>query len=255
MSNPHRISIFLILLLFLGLIFVAVSDLLSFHEDDFDLSEALVQVQVQTPRHYDSSDVEEPVNYLLASKRRIHSCDPFTADEATVYYVPSECFDAYIDRAQNKVLNRLVSVAVTDGNGTPLEAPAVLPDIFAQIATLEHTLFDIRILDVSSEYFVFLKLNVNLHTPCELYYYNQQIGKLIELYSFNDRELLGLHVMSVERLKRAIVFRRSLLIFMLPFQEDFSLLLSVQSFLLLASNLPDTLFRDRQIFRHLRRFR
>lgn len=37
---------------------------------------------------------------------------------------------------------------------------------------------------------------------------------------------------------------------MLPFQEDFSLLLSVQSFLLLASNLPDTLFRDRQIFRH-----
>ena len=185
MSNPHRISIFLILLLFLGLIFVAVSDLLSFHEDDFDLSEALVQVQVQTPRHYDSSDVE----------------DPFTADEATVYYVPSECFDAYIDRAQNKVLNRLVSVAVTDGNGTPLEAPAVLPDIFAQIATLEHTLFDIRILDVSSEYFVFLKLNVNLHTPCELYYYNQQIGKLIELYSFNDRELLGLHVMSVERLK------------------------------------------------------
>lgn len=33
---------------------------------------------------------------------------------------------------------------------------------------------------------------------------------------------------------------------MLPFQEDFSLLLSVQSFLLLASNLPDTLFRDRQ---------
>lgn len=49
MSNPHRISIFLILLLFLGLIFVAVSDLLSFHEDDFDLSEALVQVQVQTP--------------------------------------------------------------------------------------------------------------------------------------------------------------------------------------------------------------
>ena len=160
MSNPHRISIFLILLLFLGLIFVAVSDLLSFHEDDFDLSEALVQVQVQTPRHYDSSDVEEPVNYLLASKRRIHSCDPFTADEATVYYVPSECFDAYIDRAQNKVLNRLVSVAVTDGNGTPLEAPA-----------------------------------------CELYYYNQQIGKLIELYSFNDRELLGLHVMSVERLK------------------------------------------------------
>ena len=140
MSNPHRISIFLILLLFLGLIFVAVSDLLSFHEDDFDLSEALVQVQVQTPRHYDSSDVEEPVNYLLASKRRIHSCDPFTADEATVYYVPSECFDAYIDRAQNKVLNRLVSVAVTDGNGTPLEVPAVLPDIFAQIATLEHDL-------------------------------------------------------------------------------------------------------------------
>ena len=127
MSNPHRISIFLILLLFLGLIFVAVSDLLSFHEDDFDLSEALVQGQVQTPRHYDSSDVEEPVNYLLASKRRI--------------------------------------------------------------------------LDVSSEYFVFLKLNVNLHTPCDLYYYNQQIGKLIELYSFNDRELLGLHVMSVERLK------------------------------------------------------
>ena len=188
MSNPHRISIFLILLLFLGLFFVAVSDLLSFHEDDFDLSEALVQVQVQTPRNYDSSDVEKPVNYLLASKRRIHSCDPFTADEA-------------IDRAQNKVLNRLVSVAVTDGNGTPLEAPAVLPDIFAQIATLEHTLFDIRILDVSSEYFVFLKLNVNLHTPCELYYYNQQIGKLIELYSFNNRELLGLHVMSVERLK------------------------------------------------------
>lgn len=49
MSNPHRISIFLVLLLFLGLIFVGVSDLLSFHEDDFDLSEALVQVQVQTP--------------------------------------------------------------------------------------------------------------------------------------------------------------------------------------------------------------
>ena len=29
----------------------------------------------------------------------------------------------------------------------------------------------------------------------------QRDAKLIELYSFNDRELLGLHVMSVERLK------------------------------------------------------
>ena len=63
-----------------------------------------------------------------------------------------------------------------------------MDDIFKKIALLEHDLLTVRIFDISGEYFVYVELNVNLWTPCSLYYYNQDSRELIQLFEFSNKE-------------------------------------------------------------------
>ena len=40
--------------------------------------------------------------------------------------------------------------------------------------------------------FVFIKLNVNLQDPCVLYFYNKDKKELTELYSWQNKDLVGI---------------------------------------------------------------
>lgn len=159
-------------------------------------------VAVNTLRLYGDGDAEPKVrSYVIADGRRAVSCGPVVADGTTVYDVPDGCFISYIDREQNEVLNRLARVEVTDEQGNPLDPPAVMEDIFEQIAELEHELMGIRVFDVGGEYFLHAEANVNWWTPCSFYYYNRQTHKLVELYTFSDEAVRSLRVLSIEKLR------------------------------------------------------
>lgn len=55
-----------------------------------------------------------------------------------------------------------------------------------------------KIFKLDDEYFVYAELNVNLWYPCTLYYYNQEISELIELYKFDDEEITGIKIHSLD---------------------------------------------------------
>ena len=69
-------------------------------------------IQVCTQPAYGHDDkTADAENYAIADQQRFMPCDSFAADEATVYQVPNDCFESYID---GKVLNRLVRVKIKD---------------------------------------------------------------------------------------------------------------------------------------------
>lgn len=165
--------------------------------DQFDMdSDGLIQVCTQ-PAHRNDDKTAKTAYYAIADRKRFMPCDSFAADDAAVYQVPNDCFEAYID---GKVLNRLVRVEIQDEHYRPCDQLPIMDDIFKQIALLEHELLTVRIFDISGEYFVYVELNVNLWTPCSLYYYHQERRELIQLYKFADQETKGIHILSADRL-------------------------------------------------------
>lgn len=138
--------------------------------------------------------------YVLADGLRATHTDAIEPDSATIYEVPLDCIESYIDR--NKVLNRLNYIAVTDEDGNPLPAPAIMEKIFPEIAKLEHDCLTTRIFEIAGEYFVYAELNVNLWCPCALYYYHQETGKLLELYTFSEESIRQIQILSRERLQK-----------------------------------------------------
>lgn len=167
--------------------------------DTFD-TEAEGLVQVQTVSIYAEDGDPASLDLVIADGKRVKTCAPFTADASTVYLVPQGCFEAYIDRDSNRVLNRLVRVAVTDENGVEAEPPEIMDAVFCAIARLEHDLMTVKIFDVDGEIFVYAEKNVNLWIPCSLYYFDRTDRRLVELYTFDGREVRSLHVLSADRL-------------------------------------------------------
>ena len=152
-------------------------------------------IQVSTKRPYSVHDNEPyELNLVIAKYQQTMECEAFEADPWIVYNVPRDCFESYL--SNNKVLNRLVYVAVKDEDDNICETPAVINDIFKQIEHLEHDLMTIRIYNVKDEFFVYVELNVNWWTPCSLYYYNQLNKRLIELKTFSNRSIEGIKILS-----------------------------------------------------------
>ena len=88
-----------------------------------------------------------------------------------------------------------------DENNKICELTDVTRDIYEEVVeTFEHDCFKVEIFQIDDEYFVYAELNVNLWSPCCLYYYNQTTKKLIELYTFDDEGINGIHIISKERL-------------------------------------------------------
>ena len=156
-------------------------------------------VKVSTEK-YDGSGITAKNYFVIGRGRQSMSCEPFAPDEATVYYVADGCIESYIDEEKNAVLNRLVKVMATDEDGNALAVPTDFNELFIEIAKQKHDMPVIRIFDDGGEYFVFVILNVNLWTPCDLYYYDREAKKLTMLYESDGDEVTGIHIISSELL-------------------------------------------------------
>ena len=58
--------------------------------------------------------------------------------------------------------------------------------------TIDHDMYEFSVWSSKGRYYVFVKLNVNWHDPCVLYSYNTEQKELIELYSWESRDLVGI---------------------------------------------------------------
>lgn len=167
--------------------------------DEFDENtEGIVDVKTIVDYYGDN---KENSYYSLATGNRIKVIKPFNGDEIEIYTADESCFKAYIDRKKNKVLNKLVEEGLTDKNNNEVKITPVLKDMFEQISKLEHDLMVVQILKDGDEYFAYVELNVNLWTPCTLYYYNKDTSKLVELYEFDNERVIDLKIQNLDLIK------------------------------------------------------
>lgn len=135
---------------------------------------------------------------MLASGGRIKPIEPFTPDEAIFYDVPYGCFASDLDG--HRVCNRLVKMELLDENAQRVEIPEEIEGIFPCVEQLEHDLMRVRILESGGLYFVYVELNVNLWSPCTLYFYNSAQQRLVKLYEWNAQEVIALRILSAQGL-------------------------------------------------------
>lgn len=138
--------------------------------------------------------------YNVSNDGRVQETDPFVPDDMTVTRIARDSLESYIDREKNKVLNRLQDVYVYDESGERVPNTDPLVDaVMQQAATLEHDIMELRMLRIGEETFLYTELNVNLWCPCELYWYDPAQDRLVELYTFNELEVVGLRVRDMGR--------------------------------------------------------
>ena len=169
------------------------------HYDDFDIeTEGIVDVVVISHSSVMSGRKETETRYYsLANNQRIRLSETFEPDEMTILTVPYDCFESYVDRGKNKVLNRLDHMELKDADRNPISVSDEQSRIFRHLAELEHDLMDIRFIETGGETFVYLELNVNLWTPCCLYWYDHEKDTLVLLHEWDAQEVIGLHLRNI----------------------------------------------------------
>ena len=185
----------LVLMLMLWILYAGVGAVQSI---PFDVqTQGVVEVIVQD--HHDDDDTLW--YYSISAHGQAQKTEPFEPEEMVVHRICPDSLESYVDREKNKVLNRLQEVCVYDAKGQRVENEDPLIDrVMQQAAKLEHDIMELCIMEAGGHVFLHTELNVNLWCPYELYYYDPVKDRLIELYTFDGLEVIGLRVRNMELL-------------------------------------------------------
>ena len=107
-------------------------------------------------------------------------------------YSITNCFESYIDRDRNEVLNR-INQEYCD---TFLEdnKDSELLHIINEIANLKHDLFDVKIIHTDKDnYYVSVYLNTNWICPSDLYIYDKNEKKLKLIFETCNEFILDIN--------------------------------------------------------------
>ena len=144
-------------------------------------------IQVQTVHESDKT----VKNYALASGNRIMETGPFTPDGMQVYTVRS--FSLTDNTPEGPIM-------VYDEAGRAVPLTREIDTVCHAMRDIDHHVLECRILKVGNEWFASAMLNVNLWTPYQFYYFDQESGKLALLYEFANRDVTGVRLLSAEKL-------------------------------------------------------
>ena len=145
-------------------------------------------VQVQTVHESDKT----VKNYVLASENRIMDTEPFAPDNMQIYTVRS--FSIGMDNMLEGPLKAY------DEAGRNVPITREIDTICHAMQDINHHVMKCRILQVGDEWFVSAMLNVNLWTPYQFYYFNQESGRLMLLYVFDSMDVNAVRILSAEKL-------------------------------------------------------
>lgn len=131
--------------------------------------------------------------YEVNDRKNKREAENFESEELEIYDVYS-CYNSYIDRKKNKVLNKLTydECRITDQNGTEIVIDSDFEKIINLVASLEHDIMKNKIIKLEEDYYIIVALNVNLWSPYELYKFNKEKNKLVLIYIFDGEDVIGI---------------------------------------------------------------
>ena len=131
--------------------------------------------------------------YVLADRQRIQSSDDFEPDETAVYDASSSLYSGIED---GKVVNHIGTVRILDESGNNVFVTEEFMDIVRLAAQIDHDVMTLKIMKTAVCTFVYIELNVNLWSPCELYYYHPDTRSLSKLYTWDDEVVTKIKVLN-----------------------------------------------------------
>lgn len=141
----------------------------------------------------EESDVADYEYLVVYDNGKIAAIDSFVPDDTVSY--TAEYGDFVSNIANNKIINILRSTVLIDDQGRETEADEIMTAIMQTGAdTINHPIYQFKIIADKDRYFVFVKLNVNWQSPCILYEYDVNNGSFIELYRWDRVDLMGISV-------------------------------------------------------------
>lgn len=130
-------------------------------------------------------------NYIVYDNGVARESEPFSFDKVTKYKVLRDDYEC--DIINNKVVNIIKKMEIEDENGTISEAPSEICSIIKCVANeINHDIFDFEVIVDGTNYYVFVRLNVNWQEPCILYKYVPENGKLKKLCQWDGVDILGI---------------------------------------------------------------
>ncbi len=196
MKNWSKTKKLAIILAALMLCWAAWRELLGYEAVPFDLDVQGIVDVVVVDHHGDDGT---PHYYHIGVGRIKREAEPFETDDMTVYTVDHRGLETYIDRSKNKVLNRLLYISIEDAQGNAITPTAQMEALVTCAAGLEHDIMELHIFQLGGELFLQTELNVNWWCPVELYWYDQQNDRLVELYTFDGLEVVGMRIRDLTR--------------------------------------------------------
>ena len=141
----------------------------------------------------EGSNVENYEYLVVYDNGETTATDSFTPDDAAFYTAESGAFIS--DVVNKKIVNTLGSTLLTDGHGNKTNADEMMTAIMQTAAdSIDHDIIQFTIILDGDRYFTFVKLNVNLWSPCILYKYDTSTNRLIELCTWDGVNLMGIVV-------------------------------------------------------------
>ena len=172
--------------------------LLGFEVVRFD-PETMGVIDVIVVDHHGEDDTRH--YYNIGTGRIEQVCEPFEPDDMTIYTVDRNGLESYIDREKNKVLNRLLYIRIEDAQENEITPTSMMEAAVTCAARLEHNIMELHIFLLGSEIFLQTELNVNWWCPVELYWYDQQNDRLVELDTFDGLEVVGIRIRNLDRIQ------------------------------------------------------
>ena len=136
-------------------------------------------------------EVTEEIEYVsICSNRKLDKIDKFTSDAIEIYNGNSQSFVSYV--SENKIYNKANAISLKDSNGHAVDNHDIIKGIVASAENIKHSILDLQIIKLNDDYFALVKLNVNLHSPCDFYEYDKTEKELKLLYGFESVDIIGL---------------------------------------------------------------
>lgn len=80
---------------------------------------------------------------------------------------------------------------ILNENNEKVENDKILSAIQDEVKKIDNA-FTMKIMKVNEQYFVIVNLNVNMWNPYKLYHFDKDDSKLKELYTFDNKDIIGI---------------------------------------------------------------
>lgn len=142
-----------------------------------------------------TQDENNKIKYYKIDKTNNYiKTKPFISDPVSTYFIYG-CTETYLDKEKGKFLNKLdEKYCEIERENQKERITQNFKDIIKSITTLEHDIWDKKILKHHNNYYLVISLNVNLSSPYNLYRYDTKTNELIKICTFEGEDVMGIKI-------------------------------------------------------------